>query len=121
MVSAILIASLTACATATAPERPDVVTEALPETTEIPDRFSAADDTGEVDDGWIESFGDLRLVTLVDEGLRNNTDLRIAAAQVDRSAGLARLAGSSLKPTVSLGADLSGTSGEAAVSVGSAD
>jgi NodT family efflux transporter outer membrane factor (OMF) lipoprotein len=96
------------------PPREEVVREALPETTEIPDEFKAAKDvdTGEVDDGWIRGFGDPQLEALVDEAMRNNLNLRIAAAQVDSAAAAAIQAGARLKPTLdlALGAAGSGTS-----------
>jgi outer membrane protein TolC len=96
------------------PPREEVVREALPETTEIPDEFKAAKDvdTGQVDDGWIRGFGDPQLEALVDEALHNNLNLRIAAAQVDSAAAAAIQAGARLKPTLdlALGAAGSGTS-----------
>ncbi len=95
---------LTACATAPAPETAEVIGEALPATTEIRDEWAAgAEDSGRVDDGWIAAFGDPMLDELVDEAIDNNHNLRLAASQVDRAAGLARLAGAALKPAVGLG------------------
>ena len=104
---------LTGCATSPPPERGEVVDEALPETTEIAAGWTApAEDTGEVDDGWIADFGDEELMALVDEAVsEQNPNLRVLSAQVDRAAGLARQAGAALKPTVALGGDLSETSG----------
>ena len=109
---------LSACATAPAPETPQIVEEALPETTQIPLEWTApAGDTGQVDDGWIESFGDPELVALVEEAVsEQNPNLRVLSAQVDRAAGLARQAGSALKPTVALGGDISETSGNTVAS-----
>jgi NodT family efflux transporter outer membrane factor (OMF) lipoprotein len=96
------------------PPREEVIEEALPETTEIPEEFRAAEDvdTGEVDDGWIKTFNDPELEKLVDETLRNNLNLRIAATQIDVAAAAAVQAGARLKPTVdlALGASGSGTS-----------
>jgi outer membrane protein TolC len=100
--------------------------EALPETTEIPEEFKAAEfvDSGEVDDGWIKTFNDPELEKLVDEAIRNNLNLRIAATQIDAAAAAAVVAGARLKPTVNmgLGATGSGTSssgsGDAVVGLG---
>jgi NodT family efflux transporter outer membrane factor (OMF) lipoprotein len=108
------------------PPREDVVKEALPETTEIPEEFKAAKDvdSGEVDDGWITSFGDPQLEELVDDAMLNNLDLRIASAQVDAAAAAAIQAGARLKPTLdlALGATGSGTTsastGEGVVGLG---
>jgi NodT family efflux transporter outer membrane factor (OMF) lipoprotein len=108
---------LTACSVSPPPDTPDILAESLPSTTEVPTDFVAAEavDAGDVDDGWIDDFGDERLTALVDEALANSLDLRAAAAQVDRAAGLARLAGAALEPSVSLAADLSQTAGDRAV------
>lgn len=55
-------------------------------------------------DGWLGDFGDEELVEIVDEAVAGNPDLAVAAAQVDRAAAIARQAGASLSPAVSLGA-----------------
>jgi len=108
---------LTGCAVKKPPETSVVVAEALPETTEVPDDWSAeAEDTGEVDDGWLSSFGDPQLQALAEEALANNLNLRIGAAQVDRAAGLARAAGAALKPAVGFAGDISDTGGDALAS-----
>jgi len=101
---------LAGCAVKKPPETPEIVAEALPETTEISGEFGGEEkvDSGEVDDGWIGTFGDPQLVALVDEAIRNNRDLELAAAQVDAAAAQLRTAGAALKPTVSYGLQTSG-------------
>ncbi len=95
---------LVACVTVQPPEAEEALAKVLPSTTEITAEFQGDEvDSGEVDDGWITTFGDTRLDALVDEAIANNLNLRAAASQVDRAAGLARLAGASLKPMVGLG------------------
>ena len=100
-----------ACSANTPPDTGEIVADALPDTTVIPSEWSApAGDSGQVDDGWIKSFGDAELEALVNEAVSyNNPQMRLAASQVDRAAAAADLAGSALKPTVGLGANLSGT------------
>ena len=106
---------ITGCATKLqeAPSQEQVLEDALPETTEIRPGWAApAEDTGQVDDDWLATFNDPQLDALVAEALDlQNPNLRILAAQIDRAQAAARLAGSALKPTVALGADLSGTAG----------
>jgi multidrug efflux system outer membrane protein len=106
---------ITGCATKLqeAPSQEQVLGDALPETTEIRPGWAApAEDSGQVDDEWLATFNDPQLDALVAEALDlQNPNLRILAAQVDRAQAAARLAGSALKPTVALGADLSGTAG----------
>jgi len=108
---------LAACAVKEPPKTADVVEDALPPTTEVAAEWTApAGDTGKVDDGWLKSFEDSELEALVDEALeKHNPNMRLLSAQVDRAAATARLAGAALKPTVALGADLSGTGGNDAV------
>lgn len=110
---------LTGCATKLQepPTQEEVLEDALPETTEIRVEWAApADDVGLVDDGWLTTFEDSQLEALVTEALNTqNPNLRLLSAQVDRATAAARLAGAALRPTVALGADLSGTTGPAAV------
>jgi len=99
------------------PTPEEVLEDALPETTEIRAEWAApAEDAGQVDDGWLATFKDPQLDALVAEALNTqNPNLRVLSAQVDRATAAARLAGAALKPTVALGADLSGTTGPSAV------
>ncbi len=110
-------ALLAACAVKEPPKTADVVEDALPPTTEVAAEWTApAGDTGKVDDDWLKSFEDPGLEALVDEALqKHNPNMRLLSAQVDRATASARLAGAALKPTVALGADLSGTGGNDAV------
>lgn len=102
IIAAIMLAG---CAVTRPPETPAIVAESLPDTTEIADQFGGEDlvDSGEVDNGWIHTFGDPQLVALVDEAIRNNRDLELAASQVDAAAAQLRLAGAAMKPTVNYG------------------
>lgn len=67
---------------------------------------------GLVRDGWLATFGDATLESLVDEALAHNTDLQVAAARVAQARGYARAAGAAIYPSVSLlargGGQLSG-------------
>jgi len=58
----------------------------------------------EVEEGWLASFGDAKLLELTIEALENNPDLQASAARVEAAAGYARQAGALLAPTVALGA-----------------
>jgi len=118
VVFAVTLTVLAGCSTAPPPDTSETVEQALPETTKIATEWTApAGDTGMVDDGWIEDFGDPELVALVDEAVsEQNPNMRILSAQVDRAAGFARQAGAALKPTVALGGDLSQTSGSTPLS-----
>ena len=54
---------------------------------------------------WWEQFGDPVLDELVDTALRDNRDLRIAAARVDQFIGALTATGSQLYPQIGYGAD----------------
>jgi NodT family efflux transporter outer membrane factor (OMF) lipoprotein len=110
--------ALSACALKKPPETDAVLTDALPETTEVPAGWTApAGDTRAVDDGWLESFQDAELEALVREALdRQNPNMRLAATQVDRAAALARVARAGLMPTIGMGAEISDTTGPNALS-----
>ncbi len=51
-----------------------------------------------VDTQWVSRFGDRQLVSLVNEALRSNQDMRIAAERVKRAAEAARVSGALSKP-----------------------
>jgi multidrug efflux system outer membrane protein len=116
LVAAVLVVAVVGCAVKQPPETVEMVEEALPESTDIPPDWQAGNaDTGEVDSAWIESFDDPSLTALVDEALLNNRNLQVAAAQVERSAALARLAGSQLNPTIAFVGDVAQLGGSDAV------
>ena len=54
---------------------------------------------------WWEQFGDPVLDELIDAALRDNRDLRIAAARVDQFIGALNATGSQLYPQIGYGAD----------------
>jgi NodT family efflux transporter outer membrane factor (OMF) lipoprotein len=116
-IAAVLLVAGCATKLQKAPEREEVIADALPETTEVRAEWAApSGDQGKVDDGWLATFNDKQLNALVAEVLdKQNPNLRVLAAQVSRAEAAARLAGAALKPTVALGGDLSGTAGPEAL------
>lgn len=94
-------AALAACATPIATTRPDL---ALPATWAEATFANAADRAVERD--WWRGFGSDELARLVDEAQAGSPDLRIAAERVTQAELSARLAGSSLYPQLSVGADM---------------
>jgi NodT family efflux transporter outer membrane factor (OMF) lipoprotein len=73
---------------------------------------------GDVENGWVASFGDPNLTELVNEAQTNNRDLRAAALNVERSWLLAKQSGAALSPQVNAslggsgGGDFSGASSD---------
>ena len=118
LVSLILV--LGSCAGTPSPTTEEVVEQALPQETDIPDSWAAlADKAGPVDDGWLKSFRDPKLEALVDEALNQNPGLRIAAANVESAAAAAVIAGAALKPTVAAGAGVEQTYGSSPIDTNS--
>ena len=100
------VLAVAGCALKQPPAQEEMVAAALP-TVEVPAEWSAEDlDVGLVDNGWIETFDDSRLVELVDEAMANSPDLRVSAAQVDRAAAFLDNADAALQPSVNLASDV---------------
>ncbi|MCP5518003.1 MAG: efflux transporter outer membrane subunit [Verrucomicrobiales bacterium] len=103
---------LTGCALKQEPTREENIRAALPETTQIPGRWTMEEvNTGQVDDGWIASFGDPELEALVDEVIAHNLNLQVAGGRVERAEGTLRLVQAGLLPAVGVGAEVSGVGG----------
>ena len=98
------------------PEKAQILQESLPDTTTVPVSWAApAGDSGAVDDGWVRTFNDPQLETLVAEALdAQNPNMRLLSAQLERAQAMARLGNAALQPTVVLGGDLSETGGSGA-------
>jgi NodT family efflux transporter outer membrane factor (OMF) lipoprotein len=111
---------MSACATQEpTPTQPELVEQALPETTVVAPEFKTVvpkePDTpsaesrwtgaisGKVTDGWLSTFNDEKLETLVVEALKNNRSLAAAAANLEAAEGLAKQAGARLAPAVNIG------------------
>ena len=93
--------ALAACATPVATTRPDLD---LPATWSEAAFANATDRAVERD--WWRAFGSAELAGLIDEAQAGSPDLRIAFERVRQAELAARLAGSSLYPQLSVGADM---------------
>ncbi len=93
--------ALAGCALNPPPDSQALRAEAMP-SVKTPDAWVATGGSaGAVRDDWLATFADAQLTALVQEALASNPDLRVAAARVERAAGYARQAGSTLYPQVS--------------------
>jgi len=110
-------AFLAGCATAPPPEQEVILSDALPETTDVAGKWASAAEAGEVPDGWLKSYNDPQMEAVVGEALKNNLGLRTAAANVDAAAGQATIAGARLKPTVGLGGGAANEAGDGSYGV----
>ncbi|MBL0142874.1 MAG: efflux transporter outer membrane subunit [Betaproteobacteria bacterium] len=110
-VGALLVAAvLSACALQELPKASDLGPQAMPNV-RVPQQWASPDAAqGAVANGWLASFNDPKLDELVQEALAYNADLRVAGARVEQAAGHARLAGSTIYPTLDLLAHGSGGS-----------
>ena len=98
----LLLASCATPESEVVPTQEELIETALPETTDIAYSWRDALDEGAAADGWLSSFGDEKLEQIVDEALRNNRDIAVAAANLDVAAGLATQAGAQLAPAVNV-------------------
>jgi len=80
----------------------EVVEELKQEGMTPPKRFESSYVGGQVRDGWLRSFRDPMLNRLVCEAQKNNPDLQMAAARVEKAAALMNLTASGLYPTLGI-------------------
>ncbi|MFO1407478.1 MAG: efflux transporter outer membrane subunit [Steroidobacteraceae bacterium] len=100
------LAGLAGCAVQSPPVAEAVRKDALP-ATEVPAGWKAAGapapvDASPVQDDWLSTFGDAQLDALVAEAIRNNTDLRAAAARVEQAAAYSTAAQAALLPALNV-------------------
>lgn len=107
-IAAAVVAALAAgCALKPPPTHESDVAAALPSTTQVPGGWVSDAVAGPVANGWLAELADPQLDALVAEALKNNPDLRVAAARVIAAQQAAVVAGSRLYPWV--GVNLGGT------------
>ena len=66
-------------------------------------QFVSPHTQGIVRDNWIKTFHDRKLDRLVKEGEKNNPNLKVAAARVERAIALTNLTSAGLMPTIDMG------------------
>ena len=91
-------AAVPGCAVKEPPPAAETLKGALPPGTPVPAAWKESSTAGVVTTDWIQTFADPQLAALVDESLRNNLDLRVAASRVDVAAGFVTQARSLLFP-----------------------
>lgn len=96
----VLTLALTGCALRPAPSQPEILDRALPPETLIPAGWIASRNAGAVTAGWLQSFNDPTLESIVDEALSNNLDLRQAAERVEIARQMVTVVGAQLLPQV---------------------
>ena len=95
LMSSLLFLVLSACSSKQAPE-------AKIDLQNIPLNWSSLAQEEATDQGWLADFNDLTLSKLVGEAQSNNFDLHAAAARLEQAYAMARIAGASRLPTLSL-------------------
>ena len=102
VLTAILIAALSACMLPASPKPEEIRPEAMPYLT-VPEQWvEKGGAAAPVVNGWLAEFQDPRLEALVQEAIISNPDLRVAAARVEQATAYAKLAGATLYPQVNL-------------------
>jgi NodT family efflux transporter outer membrane factor (OMF) lipoprotein len=109
--SIVLLWTMSGCAVKQPPSPAATLAGVLPATTTVPPEYTATNGVnGNVIEDWIGTFQDQQLEKLVDEGLKNNLDLKVAATRVESAAALATAARSLLYPQLTATA-LAGAAG----------
>ncbi len=103
----IVAAFLSGCALSKPPQHAKVVEQSLPQATTIPETWSSVTDTNDVTNDWLKSFNDPSLDAIVVEAIKNNLNLRQAAARVEIARQNVTVVGSQLLPQI--GAQIGGT------------
>lgn len=102
--------SLAGCSLARPPQHSSVVDKSLPQGTSIPPAWSANELAKDaVANDWLKSFDDPGLDAVVAEAIKNNLDLRQAAAKVEVARQNVVIVGAQLKPQVGAGLAAAGT------------
>jgi len=100
LVAGTVAACCSGCALHKPPSTSAIVGQALPKATPLPPKWSATPDSDNVADGWLASFGDDGLNSVVNESIANNLDLRQAAQSVEVARQGTIVAGAKLKPQI---------------------
>jgi outer membrane protein, multidrug efflux system len=101
LVVCLAAAYLAGCSLARPPQHSTVVQKSLPVGTTIPPTWRAnANEKDAVANDWLKSFNDPRLDAVVAEAIKNNLDLRQAAAKVEVARQNVVIVGAQLKPKV---------------------
>jgi outer membrane protein, multidrug efflux system len=91
---------LAGCALSTPPTHTEVVSQALPKTTQIPPAWKSEAQPGTVPGGWVATFKDPQLDAIVAEAIAHNTNLRVAAARVEVAQQNVIVVGAGMLPKV---------------------
>jgi NodT family efflux transporter outer membrane factor (OMF) lipoprotein len=115
---ALAVAAFAGCALKAPPERGELTKQALPNLQPPPAWTAAggaASTPGAIASAWLATFNDRQLDALVQEALKYNPDLQVAAARVEQAASYVKVAGATLLPQVNVlargGGTLSDSSG----------
>ena len=101
LVACLVASYLAGCSLAHPPQHSSVVDKSLPVGTAVPPAWSANANANEaVANDWLKSFNDPGLDTVVAEAIKNNLDLRQAAANVEVARQNVVIVGAQLKPQV---------------------
>ncbi len=95
-----LFPALAGCEVPPPPAQDVILSEAVAPQGQPPAQFSAPANPASPSTGWVSAFRDNRLTALVTEALANNTDLRIAAANVALAQAALMRAGAPLYPAI---------------------
>jgi NodT family efflux transporter outer membrane factor (OMF) lipoprotein len=84
------------------PTHEEIIAQAIPNVSEVELGWSKSNFEGPVKNNWLATFNDEKLERLVDEVLKNNRDLEVAKANLEKAALVAQQAGVQLLPDINL-------------------
>jgi NodT family efflux transporter outer membrane factor (OMF) lipoprotein len=94
-------AAMPACKTDSPPTREEIQAQTLLKDMPATRPWAAVNAApGEIQDNWLATFNDPQLTLLVDEAIRNNPDLSVAAARIEQAAGYVEQAKAAMRPRV---------------------
>src|SRR4051794_3439064 len=97
------VALTAACAVKDPPKAADALASVLPPAAAVPPAWKASGGVaGSVATSWAQTFNDQQLEALIEEGLANNLDLKIAAANIAVASGIVTQARALLYPQLAL-------------------
>jgi NodT family efflux transporter outer membrane factor (OMF) lipoprotein len=97
----VAVVVLAGCASAKPPTSEEMQKQVLPDGAPPPTQWTASGaGAGDVENGWLATFADADLDSLVAEAIAHNADLQAAAARVEQAAGYVKAAGGTLYPSL---------------------
>src|SRR4051812_34376595 len=102
-VALLMAAVVPACKTAPPPSREQIQAQTLLKDMPLNRPWASADSPNSmIQDNWLATFNDPQLTLLVEEAIRNNPDLSIAATRIEQASANVEVAKSAMRPRIGM-------------------